>query len=499
MDTVEVIAAVDVGTSAVKAALIDREGRILSRASSRYETLSTAGGVVEQNPEDWWQAACRALWSCRTPETRIVALGLSGQMQDAVLLGGEGPLRPAILYSDQRSLPQAEAMLAKVPREEWVAVTGNLQDASSLPAKLLWLKENEPEVYRQARSLLLGAHHYVVWRATGKTLTDMTTASTTGLLDLRSNTWAYPLLERLGLRTDWLPTHHPSDQAVGLLEGLAANLMGLPQGIPVFLGAGDAATTTLGVGAGEPGAGYIYLGTSGWLALTAAGAWADPTRGIYTLRHPNPEWTILAAPMLTAAGNLDWARTQLLRSLTYAQMEEAAASVPPGAEGLLYLPYLGGERAPFRDPHVRGAFIGLGRFSGPGHVVRSIMEGVAMAFRTIQEAASLEVKDGPVMLTGGGSRSPLWCQIFADVLGREVVCTEEAEDVAIRGAALLAGRGLGWYQGYRPPQDRTSRSFNPDPEAAAAYSRLYPLFCELYPRLRDVFAELAAFGRSQRQ
>jgi xylulokinase len=497
MDATEVIAAVDVGTSAVKAALVDRDGNVLSRSSARYNTYSAAGGIVEQQPDEWWQATCRALWSCRTPETRIVALAMSGQMQNVILVGSQVPLRAAILYSDYRAIDQAQAMLSVVPPEEWTAVTGNLQDASSLPAKLLWLKENENEVYLSARSLLMGAHHFVVWKATGQAVADLTTASTTGLLDLRSNTWAYALMQRLNLRTDWLPALQPSDHPVAMLRKEAASLMGLPEGIPVFLGAGDAATTTLGVGAGEPGSGYIYLGTSGWLGLTAPGIWGDPAKGIYTLRHPNPEWTILAAPMLTAAGNLDWARSQLFRSLTYAQMEEAAASVPPGCDGLIYLPYLAGERAPFRDPHARGALVGLALPTGPGHVIRAIMEGVAMAFRSIQEAACLALQQGPFLLTGGGSRSALWCQIFADVLGREVMRTEEAEDVALRGAALLAGRGLGWYQGYVPTGAVEGKSFRPDPAAEAAYRELYPIFCQLYPSLRESFWQLARFGRSE--
>lgn len=496
MDATEVIAAIDLGTSAVKAALVDRRGNVLARASSRYDTHSAPGGMVEQDPEQWWQATCRALWSCRMPDTQIVALTLSGQMQNAILVGPSGALRPAILYSDLRARAEAEAMLSLVPQGEWTAVTGNLQDASSLPAKLLWIRQHQPELYASAQKLLIGAHHYVLWQATGQAVADLTTASTTGLLDLRTNSWAHGLLERLGLRTDWLPALLPSDQPVAYLERQAANLMGLPAGIPVFQGAGDAATTTLGVGAGEPGTGYIYLGTSGWLAFTAPGTWADPTRGIYTLRHPNPEWTILAAPMLTAAGNLDWARNQLLRSLTYAQMDEAAASVPPGAGGLIYLPYLAGERAPFRDPHARATLVGLGLHTGHGHLIRAIMEGVAMAFRDIQEAAAMAAQAGPIVLTGGGSRSALWCQIFADVLGRDVVRTEEAEDVAIKGTALLAGRGLGWYNSYMPPIFGQRQHFRPDPHAQATYQSLYPIFRQLYPTLKGVFSQLASLSES---
>ncbi len=496
MEPKDVIAAIDVGTSAVKVALIDRQGNILSRASSRYDTYSTPGGSVEQRPQDWWQATCRALWSSRAPETHIVALAMSGQMQDLILVSRDEALGPAILYSDGRATSQAEAMLAIIPQDEWISVTGNLQDASSLPAKLLWLQQHEPDQYTQAEGLLLGAHHYILLKATGLRVADLTTASTTGLMDLQTNSWAYDLLDRLKLRTDWLPQLAPSDQPIASLDRQAANLMGLPPGIPVFQGAGDAATTTLGVGAGEPGSGYIYLGTSGWIALTTEGTWADPTKGIYTLRHPNPAWTILAAPMLTAAGNLDWARSQMFPSLTYAQMEAEAASIPPGSGGIIYLPYLAGERAPFRDSHARGAVVGLSLATRTGHLIRAIMEGVALAFRTIYEAASLDTL-GSLVVTGGGSRSALWCQILADVLGRDILRSEEAEDVALKGAALLAGRGLGWYASYTFPSSAREQVFHPDPKAAQVYDRLYTAFKELYPALRGTYARLAEFATSR--
>jgi len=189
-------------------------------------------------------------------------------------------------------------------------VPGNLQDASSLLAKLLWVKEQWQEVYRKAQILFLGAHDYVTWRLCGARVTDLTTASTTGLLNLNSNTWAVEFLTELGLRTDWLPELVPADHPVGFISASFAEATGLPQGIPIFHGAGDAATTTLGARAGAAGRMYIYLGTSGWLATTELFAPADPSTGVFNLRHPDPQRLILIGPMLTAAGNWDWVREQ---------------------------------------------------------------------------------------------------------------------------------------------------------------------------------------------
>ncbi|MEW6049234.1 MAG: FGGY-family carbohydrate kinase, partial [Bacillota bacterium] len=350
--------------------------------------------------------------------------------------------------------------------------------------KLLWLTRHEPETYRLARRLLFGAHDYIAWVACGASVTDATTASTTGLLDLASGRWAVELLEALELRTDFLPEIAPAYSVVGRLRPEAAEALGLPAGTPVVHGAGDAAATTLGAGAGEPGRTYLYLGTSGWLALTSPGDRADPSSGIFTLRHPEPSWTLLIGPMLTAAGNLEWIRRQL-GDPPYEELSALVRAAPEGSGGVFYLPYLAGERSPFRDSKARAAFVGIGPGTGRAELVRSVMEGVAFALRSIADAMPQFSAD-PIGAAGGGCRANVWCEILAAVLKCPVRRLAGAQDVGVRGAAVLAGRALGWYRSFIPspgffPVDRL---FVPDPRMAAAYDGLYREFRQRNPYLR---------------
>lgn len=488
----EAVLALDLGTSGAKAALVTRDGQVVADVSAGYSTTTGPSGEVEQFPGDWWQASCDAVRRCLSrANARVVAIALTGQMQDLVLLSGGDVLGPALLYADQRAAVEAAAMLERVLPDDFVRVTANLADATSLPAKLLWLQRHRPEDARRVDRLLFGAHDYLSWRLTGRAVTDATTASTTGLLDFQAGAWSREILDRLGLRTDWLPEIWPSDQPVGELTKEVADQLGLEGGIPVLHGAGDAGCTTLGVGSGEPGSAYLYLGTSGWLALSASGRRGDPYAGIFTLRHPNPAWTILVGPMLTAAGCLEWARRAVLSSLEYGEVDSLVLSVPPGSDGLLFLPYLAGERSPFRDPHARGAFIGLSLGTQPGHLARSIMEGVAFGFRSIAEAMGFTEPAVPLVVAGGGARSRVWCQILADVLGCPVRRSDVFEDVAVRGAALLAARWLGWCPGWSWPQPASSDEiFEPVPGTRARYDQLYPVFRQLYPSLLTSFRHL---------
>lgn len=493
----EVVATVDIGTTAAKAALITPEGHILRRGQVTYPLYTGPHGEMEQKPEDWWNATCQALHACEPQQFHVLALIFSGQMQDLIAIGQNRALRPAILYSDQRASIEFDLVLQTVGVERWHRLTGNLQDASSLPAKMLWLKRREPDVYRDTEVILLGAHDYITWRACGARVTDLTTASTTGLLNLRTNRFLTELLKELGLRTDWLPELSLAEEVVGRLSPEAAEAMGLPAGIPVFHGAGDAATTTVGVGAGEPGRSYLYLGTSGWLAASEDGRMADPLTGIFTLRHPNSAWTILIGPMMTAGGNLEWMRRQQMKEIPYDTLSDLAASSAPGSHGVIYLPYLAGERCPFRDSHVRAAFIGLSTYTSWADMVRAVLEGVAFGFRSIAEAIWPEYKATPIQelfIAGGGSRSSLWCQIISDVLNCTVHRTAAPEDVAARGAFILAGKGLGWYESYVPSPEMfpIEATFAPRLDVVATYARYYAIFRDLYPVLRDVFSRIQA-------
>ncbi len=500
------ILAFDIGTSGVKASLVLRHGDVLDSTYHGYLTRHQPG-FVEQDPQDWWHAtlSCLTELTQRQPEYPPQAIVMSGQMQDVILCDAQGHLAPAILYSDTRAAAEIAVVQNRLGEMRLRQVTGNLQDAASLLAKLLWVKNHWREVYEKAQVLFMGAHDYVTWRLCGAQVTDWTTASTTGLLDLNSNAWAYDFLDALELRKDWLPTLTAADQPVGRLDEALAKLTNLPQGIPIYHGAGDAATTTLGAGAGEAGRLYIYLGTSGWLATTTMFDPVDPTSGVFNLRHVNAEKLILIGPMLTAAGNLEWLREQFgdLEVLgakqtgldAYQQITSLAEQVPPGCEGVLYLPYLAGERAPFRDPHARGVFFGLSRSTLRFHLYRAVLEGVAFGMKTIYHTlpeSAQQQSDRGIRVAGGGARSRLWTQIIADVFNRRVELLANPGDVAVRGAALIAARALGWYSDYDPPAYFPAEQIcEPQTEAVERYGRLYEVFRDLYPTLKPSFERLA--------
>lgn len=501
----EAIIALDIGTTAAKAVGVDRHGRILARAQAGYAFVAR-GSEVEQNAADWWQAAQSCLKSIMRQmpaNVRVAALTLSGQMQDVILMGGDEVLAPVILYPDARAQAEADDVLRAIGEDRLIAVTGNLQDASGLLAKLLWVKRHRPEWYRHARTLLVGAHDYIAARLCGERVTDVTTASTTGLFHLQENRWAVELLEALGLRTDWLPRLESAARPVGQVNRAAAALTDLPEGLPVFHGVGDAAAATLGAGAGEEGRWYVYLGTSGWLAATVDAPPVDPRTGIFNLRHPDARRLIIIGPMLTAAGNFEWLVRQfgaLERGESadvdaHALLNLIAESAAAGCNGVLYLPYLSGERAPFRDSQARGVFFGLSSTTSRAELYRAVLEGVAFAMRTIRDAMPAGGQIKHINLVGGGARSELWPQIFADVFGRPVRVLAQPDDVGGRGAALLASKALGWHSDFNPKDYfPVERIYHPIVQNQRCYDNLYRVFCGLYPALKDSFSLLASTG-----
>lgn len=491
------IIALDIGTTGTKAAMFAYDGRLLVSGYATYDTVVRAGNVVEQNPLDWWRAVVEALAQLQQSAASATsgapaAIVLTGQMQDLILLGQEDTLGPAILYSDSRATKEVEQLNRLVDKETLGRVTGNDQGAASLVTKWLWLLTHEPERIERCQSILIGAHDYVTWRLCGNLSADYTTAATTGLMDLQNNCWATDLLERLGLDADKLPPLVSATTTVGEITAEAAAATGLPSGTPVIRGAGDLAATTIGVGAGEPGRLYLYLGTSGWVACSQPETIPKPEEGIFTLRHPNPTQSIQVAPMVTAGGNLDWARQELGDNGAFVQMNELAAKATVGSDGLLYLPYLAGERSPFSDPHARGCFIGLSQQTTKAEMVRAVMEGTALAYRTLCEALNVEQGEA-LTLVGGGAKSVLWSQILADVLATPVHIPADAANATTKGAAIIGGLGLGWYDSYYPNAAffPTERSHRPDSRTESLYSELYAIFRELYPQLRDSFAALA--------
>jgi len=499
----DTILALDIGTTCIKAILVARNSDIVSVGTAGYETLSSAGGVVEQRPGDWWcsciDAIGQALHSVKGT-CKITAIALTGQMQDLILLNEAGEvLRNAILYSDTRASEQVRQIEQILDGQALlVQTTANVQGAASLLAKWMWVRDNEPIIYHQSTTMLIGAHDYVCMRMCGARVTDVTTASTTGLLNIHSNEWATEdLLRPLALRSDVLPCLVAPDIIVG---HVTLSFAGVPIGTPVFHGCGDVAATTVGVGAGRPGEAYMYVGTSGWIAKSVSHLPAAHSTDVLSVRHADPSFFIQAASMATAGGNLEWLRAVLgAHDIGWDVLDQEASSVSPGSNGLLYLPYLNGERCPFVDPSARGCFIGLSSATTRAHMCRAVMEGVAYALRHLlsclnKDDDSLKQNVATMHMVGGGARSYIWPQIMADVLGCHVEAQVHSEGVASAGAALLAFKGLGWVlqcTRLAPQTEVSVRTFAPLKDAHDIYNSMFDIYNSMYPILKNSFKKLS--------
>ncbi len=499
------IIAADIGTTGIKTALFDESGRTIARAYVEYTTVPETNFSV-RDPEDWWRALRDGFQHLcpNIDQSKLSAVVLGGQMQDLIFIKNNTALHHAILYFDTRASLEMEELQSTLGKDRIKEITGNLQDASSLLAKLLWFKKNEPDVYNEAESILFGAHDYAAWRMTGNANTDFTTASTTGLLDIRRNTWARQLFRQAGIKEEWLPGLVRADHCDGLLSEQAAEFLRIPAGIPVYHGAGDVGTTTIGAGAGEPGPTYCYLGTSGWVAVSSQDSiqMVDPDTGIYNLRHPEPSRLIHVGPMMLAGGHLEWVIKEISTysdiSEGYTHLAEAAARRQPGAGGVIFLPYLSGERSPFKDPNARGAFIGISKETKREDIYRSVLEGVAFAMRSIRQCIGHDIYEGrSLSLVGGGANSDLWPQIFSDIFGCQVQVLEDAEDVGLLGSFIIGGKALGWFKDYflPPGVQRVRRQYNPDDYRKKKYDTLYSIFIGLYPLLKKSFSSLAEYQK----
>jgi xylulokinase len=482
--------AFDIGTTGTKAVLIDEAQTILTSAYSSYETTRGQHGEVEQNSLDWWQAVIKTSrdLSSHSEFSKISSIVVTGQMQDVTLLNDVGePLRNSILYSDSRAQTEAKEITTRLGVDELHNKTGNEQDSSSLLAKFLWLERHAFEMLRQSKYIFLGAADVITFWLTGQVVTDTTTTSTTGLMNIEKREYLEPFFEGLGLEhlQPKLPTLQNGGKLVGHLTARAASEFRVSEGIPIYLAPGDAGSTTLGAGSGELGEAYAYLGTSGWIAFSSEERSRE--RSVFTLAHPHSKRFIQIAPLLTAGGNLQWIR-DLFSSNDYESIISEALSSQ--LSSLLYLPYLNGERCPVRDPLARGAFIGLSSTTTKAQMTKAVLEGIVFNYHhALQLLCPIFPKS--LTLTGGGTKSAQWCQLFADVLGIPVQVMNDAEFVGVRGAQLSALVASGKRQDYEVNNECVT--FEPNRELEPHYSKLYDAYLDIYPALKETFRKLSRF------
>src|SRR5215216_3463561 len=490
---------IDTSTTSSKALLIDQAGNVVGVVSSPH-TLQTPRPLwSEQDPREWWEAVSASIRSVLQTAgiggESIAAIGLTGQMHGLVLLNEAGNvLRPAILWNDQRTQSQCDEIHQIIGREKFIQITGNLALTGFTAPKILWVKENEPEVYARAKHVLL-PKDYIRYKLTGAYAMDKADGAGTVLFDLRARDWSEQVLSALDIPRAWMPKTFEGPEFTGYVHEEAAARTGLRAGTPVAAGGGDQAAQAVGVGAIEPGIVGLTVGTSGVVFATTPSALIEPEGRLHAFCHAVPDLWHFMGVMLSAAGSLQWYRDTLAPNTGFDELLKEAESVPVGSEGLQFLPYLSGERTPYPDPLARGAFIGITLRHSRAHLTRAVLEGVAFglkdSFTLIQNAGLGAITQ--VRASGGGTKGALWRQILASVLEAELVTVNTTEGAAY-GAAILAGVGAeAWSDVLSACKKciKITGSTQPDPTQGGAYRKSYVIYQELYPALKPSFGRMS--------
>jgi xylulokinase len=489
---------IDTSTTSSKALLIDETGAVVAVASSPH-TLQTPKPLwSEQNPQEWWNAVSTSIHSVLEKAgisgEAVAAVGLTGQMHGLVLLDEAGEvLRPAILWNDQRTQAQCDEIHARIGKEKFIQISGNVALTGFTAPKILWVQENEPEVYSRAKHVLL-PKDYIRLKLTGEYAMDKADGAGTVLFDVKMRTWSPEILSALGIDPAWMPPTFEGPEFTGLVTPEAAALTGLKVGTPVAAGGGDQAAQAVGVGVVEAGIVALTVGTSGVVFAATPSALIEPEGRLHAFCHAVPGMWHFMGVMLSAAGSLQWYRDTLAPEMSFDDLLREAEAVPAGSEGLQFLPYLSGERTPHPDPLARGAFIGLTIRHTRGHMTRAVLEGVAFglkdSFTLIQNAGLGEIRQ--VRASGGGTKGALWRQILASALEAELVTVNTAEGAAY-GAALLAAVGAGNWPNVvtacRAAVKLTGSTL-PDLAQVEVYRKSYAIYRELYPALKASFEKM---------
>lgn len=495
---------IDLGTSSVRVILIDKNAKIYGIAGMEYPISVPKKDWAEQDPELWWKATRdtiqKVLLDVNVNPCDIKGIGLSGQMHGTVFMGRNNlPLRPAIIWPDNRSANQCNKLNETIGSAEIYNIVGLPTATGFMAPSVMWVKDHEPEVIKNTVKLLL-PKDYIRFKLTGKMATDYTDATGTLFLDIISRKWSERVVQATEINFNILPELLDSSAIAGEVTHRAAQESGLIPGIPVITGGGDQAIGAMGCGLVKDGMSASTIGTGGQLNVCVSKPFFDPGRRTHTLCHVIKNKWILMGAVLSAGLSLRWFRDNFVLESgkqsagnTYKIFDKEAEKVPPGSNGLLFLPYLSGDRTPHMDTNARGAFIGLTLQHGKGHLVRSIMEGVGFAMMdSFQIFKQLGVKIESMLCSGGGARSALWRQIQADIYGMSVKTVSNEEHSSF-GAALLAGVGVDIFRNIGEACQKSVSYIDttyPIPENVEIYQELYETYHSLYPKLKDVFLKL---------
>jgi xylulokinase len=493
---------IDIGTSGTKSLLIDPDGNIIAEASATYEVSMPKPLWTEQDPEDWWNATVKTVRAVikqgRAKPGDVKAIGLSGQMHGSVFLDKAGKvIRPALLWNDQRTAAECDEITQLAGgREELIRMVANPALTGFTAPKILWLRNHEPKKFDRVKHVLLPKDE-IRRRLTGELATDASDASGMLLLDVRKRDWSDELLGKLGLDRSMLAKVYESEDVTGSLRPEIAEKLGLTTDCKVVAGAGDCAAGAIGNGIVKSGIGTTSMGTSGVVFVHCDEPQYDSLGRLHTFCHAvRGKWHMMGVT-LSAAGSLQWFVERVCPELLarrgadpYQTINAEAAEVPTGSDGLLFLPYLAGERTPHADPFARGAFIGLTSKHTRGHMARAVMEGVAMSLRECLEIIKqLDVPVREMRVSGGGAKSQLWKQILADTMDQPA-CTINAEQGPAYGVSLLAAVGSGQFKNIEEACKATIevvKKVPPRKPAVKTYNKMFPIYQSLYHSLKDSF------------
>jgi xylulokinase len=499
----------DIGTSGLKTVMMDQHGKILAVNTHEYPCYAPKHLWSEQEPSDWWQSTIKgikkALAETKIDPKSIGGLGLSGQMHGAVFLGDtDKPLRPAILWNDQRTASQCEKIEKIVGgRKKLIQMVANPALTGYTAPKILWLRENEPKIFKKIQHILL-PKDYIRLLLTGEYATEVSDASGTLLFDVRNRKWHEGLINKLGLQPDWFPKCYESQEITGYISKEAAQATGLTVGTPVVGGGGDQACGAVGSGIVMTGIVSATLGTSGVVFAHSDSPEYDPAGRVQTMCHAVPgKWCVFGC-MLSAGGSFQWFKNQLgcaekreaeeKRKNVYDLLVNQASKAKAGCEGLFFLPYLTGERCPYPDPNARGAFIGLTTRHNRSAIIRSVLEGITFGMRDqIEIMREMGLKINQVRASGGGANSRFWRQMQADMYQARIVRVNVAEGAAL-GAAILAAVGTGAYTSVPEACKKiikTVDEIKPVNQNVRCYNKYYTIYRKLYGNLKETFVEIS--------